>query len=357
MFSRFKIAIAAKYQYYASRNETKQFDSNGKPRIFLIDTPSHGNLGDHAIALAELSFLSDYFPEHYIFEICEDDFNRSILAIKQCIKSNDFVVLSGGGNFGDKYILDEKIRRCTVKNIRHNPVVIFPQTMDYSNGIRGRIEKIITKAIYASNRHLTICARESFSFQMMKKTFKNNRVIMAPDMALYLKQMLFKDVPHPVTARIILRNDSEVQRNKVKTNQFVSSLEKVAKEVGIVIVREDTVVGRQVSPEQRTQELENLFLDYSMADLILTDRLHGMILAAVSGTYCIVIPNSNHKIRGVYNDWLKSMNYIKFCSDINQAAQAINRIQIGKLKKYKYQSCKKEFDSFYNKLEDICKVK
>ena len=32
-------------------------------RFFLLGTPIHGNLGDHAIALADRTFLKDHFPQ------------------------------------------------------------------------------------------------------------------------------------------------------------------------------------------------------------------------------------------------------------------------------------------------------
>ena len=36
-----------------------------------------------------------------------------------------------------------------------------------------------------------------------------------------------------------------------------------------------------------------------------------MIFCAITGTPCVVFDNSNKKISGVYNQWLKDIDYIK----------------------------------------------
>ena len=48
------------------------------------------------------------------------------------------------------------------------------------------------------------------------------------------------------------------------------------------------------------------------ARLVVTDRLHGMILSLVAGTPCLVLPNSNHKIRQTWKDWLLDVPQLKF---------------------------------------------
>ena len=42
-----------------------------------------------------------------------------------------------------------------------------------------------------------------------------------------------------------------------------------------------------------------------------------MIFAAITGTPCIVMSNSNHKIEETYNSWLHDCNYIKFIKQFN----------------------------------------
>ena len=65
----------------------------------------------------------------------------------------------------------------------------------------------------------------------------------------------------------------------------------------------DTVVGRQISPDQREGEVLSKLEEFSSAELVITDRLHGMIFCAVTGTPCIVINSKSPKVRGCYQ-WI-----------------------------------------------------
>ena len=61
-------------QIYLSRKLIKSQDyqklreSMARKRVLLLDTPEHGNLGDHAIVLAMKKFVQIYFPEQEIYE-------------------------------------------------------------------------------------------------------------------------------------------------------------------------------------------------------------------------------------------------------------------------------------------------
>jgi pyruvyl transferase EpsI len=95
--------------------------------------------------------------------------------------------------------------------------------------------------------------------------------------------------------------------------QLVNSIQKNYQKVSI----KDTFVENvPLGFSHLNTEFENLLLDFSMSKLVITDRLHGMIFCVITGTPCIVLPNSNHKIRGTYHDWLSNLNYIKLVEDI-----------------------------------------
>jgi len=69
-------------------------------------------------------------------------------------------------------------------------------------------------------------------------------------------------------------------------------------------------------PENRTAALEEKFDEFRAVKLVVTDRLHGMIFCAITGTPCVVVNSKSHKVEGCY-DWIKNLEYIKFCSDVN----------------------------------------
>ena len=51
-------------------------------------------------------------------------------------------------------------------------------------------------------------------------------------------------------------------------------------------------------------------IDFSMRSLI-TDRIHGMLFAAVTGTPCIALDNVSKKVSGAY-EWIQYLDYIQF---------------------------------------------
>ena len=58
---------------------------------------------------------------------------------------------------------------------------------------------------------------------------------------------------------------------------------------------------------------------FAAARLVVTDRLHGMIFSAITGTPCVVLSNYNHKVRGTY-EWISYLPYIKFAGSAEEAA-------------------------------------
>ena len=51
--------------------------------------------------------------------------------------------------------------------------------------------------------------------------------------------------------------------------------------------------------------------EFRKSKLVVTDRLHGMLFAAITGTPCIALGNSSGKVKGVY-DWLTHLDYIQY---------------------------------------------
>ena len=73
----------------------------------------------------------------------------------------------------------------------------------------------------------------------------------------------------------------------------------------------DTIKDYKINTIDRLTELNKMWEIIANAQLVITDRLHGMIFAALIGTPCIILNTYNHKLRGQY-EWIKDLNYI-FC--------------------------------------------
>jgi pyruvyl transferase EpsI len=69
--------------------------------------------------------------------------------------------------------------------------------------------------------------------------------------------------------------------------------------------------------------------EFAKSKLVITDRLHGMIFSAITGTPCIVFANSNGKVEAEYQ-WIQSLPYIRFVSHIGEFAHVMKKIDIEK---------------------------
>src|SRR5699024_12301584 len=97
--------------------------------VFVLQTPIHTNIGDHAIAQAQINFINKRFPKCILIEVNQSFLNEFCDEFKKIIRPDDIITLIGGGNMGDQYINEELYRRKVVKTFLDNKIIVFPQTI------------------------------------------------------------------------------------------------------------------------------------------------------------------------------------------------------------------------------------
>jgi pyruvyl transferase EpsI len=80
-----------------------------------------------------------------------------------------------------------------------------------------------------------------------------------------------------------------------------------------------------ITKENRDECVRKKMQEFCGAKLVITDRLHGMVFSAITGTPCIVFSNSNHKVKGTY-DWISYLPYISYVDTAEQAKEAITKL-------------------------------
>lgn len=274
--------------------------------VFLILTPEHDNIGDHAIALSEINLL-DKLNIKFI-EIT----GKKLSVLQQegflSIMNGSTILFNGGGNLGTLWFNVEKITRDVIEQNPKSKIIILPNTIFYEDSKWGKEELEKSVKIYNKHPNLTLYAREETSFNMMNKLYRNVKLV--PDIVLSLDYK--NNDCNRKGCLICLRNDREKTLEKDTENKIYSFANNQFQRN---IKKTDMCVDYDVLPCDRKKEVMNKLNQFSQSELVITDRLHAMIFCAISGTPCIVVNSKSPKVKGCY-EWIKNLEYIKFADDI-----------------------------------------
>ncbi|MDO9420392.1 MAG: polysaccharide pyruvyl transferase family protein [Herminiimonas sp.] len=283
-------------------------DLIGCAPFHYVDIPTHGNVGDLLIMHGTLAFFRKHglVPKLIAPYFAYDP---------RWIAPEDVIVFHGGGNFGDLYPYFQELREHIVQNHRENRIIVLPQSLHFSSP-----EKMQESAqIFRMHADVHICVRDQVSYEMAQK-FTDN-VYLLPDMAHQLYPMHAANAePSAGSLRISRVDDESTQqsglRNMVSTTvtdwpEFVGE-----REVRINLFRR--AIGgffRRGLGWSANSILMRLWIAYSgrlIADaaqlfarheLIVTDRLHGHILACLLRKQNIVLDNSYGKNSRYVEAW------------------------------------------------------
>ena len=220
--------------------------------------------------------------------------------------------------------------------------------MHFSNTEKGKRELNKSREIYANHKKLVMVAREEVSYQTMKKEFYENNVIKTPDIVTYLNKNEIDQKRDG--ALLILRSDIEANLDDEKIRQIEQTTLKYFKD----IVYDDTAKGPGILSKYREEKIEEMLKKYRKCQLVITDRLHGMIFAVITGTPCIVFGNYNHKVEKSY-EWFKELPYIHFVAEheeIKNLDNEIERLLNLDAQEYNNDYSKKIFDKVFEEIEE-----
>lgn len=304
--------------------------TSGK-RCFIFLAADYGNIGDIAISIAQKQYLESTMANRYAVISIPISQTRFVLSsIKKQIKTDDIITIIGGGNMGGIYADIEELRQLVIKSFPSNRIVCFPQTLDWDDSAKSkRALKTIVKS-YAKHPDIHIFARESITQTKLIELFNrynNVNIGLVPDivMSATAASLGATDILEPSGILRCLRDDKEVA---LTTTQY-AIVDKALADTGYKIEKTDTHAGgSQLDEAHCAKLLADKLTQFRSAKLVVTDRLHGMILCLLSGTPCLVLPNSNHKIRQTQLDWLRDHPRLIFLEleEINNISESINKL-------------------------------
>lgn len=296
-----------KFKYLCWRNSDRISISlpQNKPRCFIFLAADYGNLGDIAITYAQKKFLQAHYPHHEVIEIPCAKTLSLISSVKKQICKDDIITVVGGGNMGDMYFDIELLRLLVVKNFPNNRIILFPQTIDYSDSKEAKTLLELSQKIYGRQENLVMTAREKVSFEKMKTYYPTVDVRLTPDIVMGFEEL--GDEIRENRVLFCLRNDKEKNENN---NLLIREIREYIESLNFSSVEFDTHIGGgRFSEEEKYSRLKELWREFRKSKLVVTDRLHGMIFAFITGTPALILSNSNFKVKECYH-WLESNNYL-----------------------------------------------
>ena len=284
-------------------------------KVYIIGTPEHSNLGDSAIVISEKYFLTKWgLSSKRIKEITFEEYTNNRKYIRSLINKNHLICHVGGGNMGNQWIKEEYFHRMLIEDFKFNQQIIFPQTIFYDDSSKGKMEMNNSISIY-NKKNLTIAARERTSYEIMCSIYPKANIILVPDIVLYAGVKAFSVLNDSFEKEGVLlcfRDDVEKEMSDADQSHVRDFLIKN----DYKFTNTDMHANVKVTKLNRSELVKNKIEEFLRSQVVVTDRLHGMILSAITGTPCIVFGNYNHKIKGTY-EFIKNLGYVKYIENIN----------------------------------------
>jgi pyruvyl transferase EpsO len=276
------------------------FDLLKGRKFHYIDIPVHDNIGDLLIMQGTLAFFKKN-------QLSPETISSASAFMPEWVKPGEVLVFHGGGNFGDLYPYFQQLRERVTAAKPGNRIVILPQSFHFSSP-----EKLAeSAAIFRSHPDLHICVRDKVSLEQAR-AFTDN-VYLLPDMAHQLYPLGRGGYDKHGDAMLITRVDDEKVDHgtlpdvRVSTHtdwpQFVGARERNIHRIR----RVHDAFARRGMGRMANGVMSPLWIWYAKRlvddairmfaqhNLVVTDRLHGHILAVLMDMPTMVLDNSYGK--------------------------------------------------------------
>jgi pyruvyl transferase EpsO len=295
----------------------------------LIDFPHAPNVGDSLIWLGTLEWLrrSGYGKPCYT----SSNYTFSVPALRRMI-GDGTIVLSGGGNFGDLYPPHQALREAVLDAFPDRPIVQLPQTIHFeSRATLGR-----SRAVIAKHPRLTVLVRDLESRETAARDF-GLAAPLCPDMAFCLESL------HPPVRRgkeilWMRRQDKESAGqgvepvpHGVRAVEWLDDWHTPLLAMNLLLARQlryrkslrpwlQGMLSATYEPVAR-QRVERGCKIFGDGRFIITDRLHGHILAILMGIPHVVLDNTYGKVRHFHECWTSDSKLAQWCESEHEALE------------------------------------
>ncbi|MDR7279049.1 polysaccharide pyruvyl transferase family protein [Catenuloplanes atrovinosus] len=306
------------------------------PHVALLDFPAHDNAGDSLIHLGQMAHLRRL---GLVVRYLADDRTYSPTVLRKRHPDGP-IFIQGGGNLGDLWPLRQDFRERLLREHPDRAIVQLPQSMDFRDPAR------LARASAAFHAHpdLTLLLRDERSLQRARDAFPGVRVEFCPDLAPGAgPQPRTGPATHDVL--LLLRTDGEqTGDHRVAIPPGATALRtdwgfRGADRVRWDLLRAPSAIARHVpvlrGPMQGLVErsfaaiaahnVDTARAVLSRGRVVVTDRLHAAVLAALMGIPVIALDNCSGKISAAYDAYLHALPGLTFAGGVAEASEALEK--------------------------------
>lgn len=295
----------------------------GASRTALIDFPAHSNVGDSAIWLGALTALRALGAPAPAYTCDAATYDRAALARAL---GDGTILFTGGGSFGDLWERHLLLRERVVADFPRHRIVQLPESVHFA-----RPESLArARATFDAHERVTILVRDRASLEFVRREFRTP-VQLAPDLALALGAL----VPPVAPTRDLLWLKRSDKEDGFPSHHPVDAVDWIAEPRTSLIawtdrLREGAERRRWLRPVARRllplaypalarQRLTRGLALLAQARVLVTDRLHGHILASQLGLPHVVLDNSYGKLHHFVAAWTHASPYVRLAHSPDEA--------------------------------------
>lgn len=281
------------------------------------------------IWLGQYQFLEDHGIE-VSYVTSPHDFRASVL--RRCTSSYDPLLIQGGGNLGDVWTVEQGLREKIVSQFHDRRIIQLPQSIwfnDEKNQERAR-------RIFHDHPDFTLMVRDERSLKTASEGLGLDAVL-APDMALCLRDL---ERPSPKFDGVVWLGRSDKERAAGDEAEPVDArIERIDWATApnmpnwISAERLHRLDGKLDLDDWAMEIKKRLYLSIARKRLargveivargksLVTERLHGHILALLLDFPHVVLDNSYGKTGAFHRAWTKDSLTTHFAASRSEAAK------------------------------------
>lgn len=292
----------------------------------LLDVPYYTNVGDTLIWQGTLDFL------HELPYKCLGMTNATG-NMDYRVSDHTIILLQGGGNFGDLWVLHQNFRKQVIERFPDNHIIILPQSICWEK--EENLEE--DAAFFSRHPNVTICVRDTRSLETLQQYYPANGHLLLPDMAFCIDVRAYRQKEEiSGTSLFVKRQDKELANEDLfsivprdaaagdwlscgspSIDRWRERMERCARKadrlLGTTFIRQrvSDMFWQRFLRRAQVQSAIDFLAPY---EHIYTTRMHAAILSVILGKRDITLfDNSYGKLSSFADTWLGDVDGLKVC--------------------------------------------